>query len=336
MKSFFIALVVVSVSYCMGADLSVEARLTTVPHQEGPITLVVALKNVSDHVIDVYPLNILSITFDTPQNWEAVKDGVALASAPNRRPIHLQPNKELSKTVHLHDYFNKIAVGKAALSINMNVEIPNGKALALKSSMDIDVLPPNADEFKTRLAKILKDVQIEKDDNKREELYKSVMALDHPLVEPILVDCLSADGFETLHYDAARRLFELSVANKDFMVIAEYLKARGGRGDDWFFEQCKTEKITPEKDALLTLLEATSPWIRLYTLKTFWENDEFQRFDVDANVKFLKADIDALKEESDALKARKIPEVEKILKGVKPPVAPPVNKPKPEKSPGDF
>ena len=336
LKLLFIALGVANCT-CMAEELLLNVEIKGEPHVDGPIELELTLKNVGDSDINAMPFSKSEIIFEAPAaSWKLHQQTPGtLMIVGMRKPKVLAKGAAWSRTIYLHDYFDNIASGKFQIPVSTKVNKGNDTVL-VKTTLEIDIPPPDEAAFPARLQAIQKLIEFEKDSDKRLEIYKSVVSLPTFKVIPLMIKALLEPDYNDFYPVVRERLFAVCHSKNDYQPIVDYLVSHGGRFDFEFFDMFHDNRIHLSLDQLNEMVSG-SLWIRLYTIRTFATDSSFQEMNVNGIVESLTNEVKELKDEVDNLKVKKFPPKFFDDTTIKPPKPPEPSRQTPKvKADGDF
>lgn len=274
--------------------LSVQSSNIDVPY-EGPIALFVSISYQRENEITILHDAHEDVSFEAPRGWE-LKKPPELRHLQGRLPtVTLSKGQSISYVVYVHDYFDSIAPGKVDLPITVSLW-PEGaqdisEAVVLRAACTLNVLAPNPEDFRRRIAEIAGQIASERSGDQRMELYRSVASLSHPDLVPIFLESLLDSHMLIFHFTARKRLVELAEKYEQRCLIIRHLASHGSRYDAQFFDLWRAKQVRLSQQEIMQLCEASSLWIRLLCLENY--EDQYNRQGLIAS---LKSELDELNE----------------------------------------
>ena len=247
---------------------------------EGPCALEIRVTCVGENAVAFTSLDddrFFRLAFQTPTGWKERERALAdrLVRVCGRvHAITLRNGQSVSRTVYLHDYFRRIAPGRARLGVTLTIW-PRGHAgkvpIVLAKTVALDVRETGPEGLSRRIEAIGSQIRVERKASRRMGLYASVTRLSHPTLIPVLIRALSDRQAISFHDTARFRLMTLCKTYGQEQAILDYVAQHGSRGDECFFWRWKEKGASLSRRQISVLSGAPSLWIRLYCLECFGE-----------------------------------------------------------------
>jgi hypothetical protein len=177
------------------------------------------------------------------------------------------------------------------LRVTVTVWTDDQGSFPLTGACSFEILPPDPARLALRLAEIAARLRSAEPAADRLELLRSVAALDHPDLIPVLLQAVRDPDLMVFHTTARRRAAQLGEQYGRGTVV-EHLRCCGSRYDSMIFDTWSDMGVRLTADELSLVREAGNPWIRLFSLETF--RDQGNR----------RGAIDSLRAETGELRAR--------------------------------
>lgn len=262
-------------------SLVVKAPEASSTRRSLPLDLKVTYKGKGPTEVSSLRGKLHDISFDAPEEWISRTQSFRHTLIGRFPGVTLEKGSCMSRTIDLQDYFSKITPGKATLSVILPIWPEGGKAdqpVVLKDRVTLNLEKESDEELKRYVKKTANRIAEEEDVDKREKLYRDIMAVSLPDVVPVLTKGLTDLRVQPHVHDLMRqKIFELAESHGGRDIVVRYLAENGARRDRYFFNKWQDKKVSLSGRALELLCNARNPWIRLYALKMSPEGPKRRR-----------------------------------------------------------
>lgn len=274
---------------------------------EGPIGIRLRLKyaGTADFEMGGYwdMLFDYGLAFEFPEAWALKKSYTDPHGFELSGPLYqaVSPGQRITRTVFLHDYFEKLSIGPADLSVKAEIWAKDAeKPIAVVSAKThLNILPPDPDRFRERIRSIASKLDAEKDLEARKELYRRVASLSHPDVIPLLVRSLHDRPH--VYYD--NELMNLCLAHQSWDAVVEFLRVDDFISDRLIFNFLKTVGVKLSEEQLGKLRTSPSFRTRLYCLEVFGPSKlRYYPYERDSSLITVEAEIGRFNEDFERIK----------------------------------